>query len=92
MFPKLINRHFKVIVCNDHTESHIVVSIYHNNARYGVPLFLFLEFVPITVFYLIVLVFQISVTSAPMPCFIISSQFIIATFDLFIMQDRQRPS
>ena len=26
-----------------------------------------------------------------MPCFIISSQFIIATFDLFIMQDRQRP-
>ena len=61
------------------------------NAWYGVPLFLFLEFVPITVFYLIVLVFQISVTSAPMPCFIISSQFIIATFDLFIMQDRQRP-
>ena len=61
------------------------------NAWYGVPLFLFLEFVPITVFYLIVLIFQISVTSAPMPCFIISSQFIIATFDLFIMQDRQRP-
>ena len=61
------------------------------DAWHGVPLFLFLEFVPITVFYLIVLVFQISVTSAPMPCFIISSQFIITTFDLFIMQDRQRP-
>ena len=60
------------------------------NTWYGVPLFLFLEFVPITVFYLIVLVFQISVTSAPMPCFIISSQFIIATFDSFMMQDEQR--
>ena len=60
------------------------------NTWYGVPLFLFLEIVPITVFYLIVLVFQISVTSAPMPCFIISSQFIIATFDSFMMQDDQR--
>ena len=60
------------------------------NTWYGVPLFLFLEFVPITVFYLIVLVFQISVTSAPMPCFIISSQFIIATFDSFMMQNEQR--
>ena len=40
-------------------------------AWYGVPLFLFLEFVPITVFYLIILVFQIS---APMPCFIMYAQ------------------
>ena len=31
---------------------------------YGVPLYLFLEFVPITIFYLAVLVFQISVTSS----------------------------
>ena len=56
------------------------------DAWYGVPLFLFLEFIQITVFYLIVLVFQISITSAPMPCFIISSQFIIATFDSYMMQ------
>ena len=60
------------------------------DAWYGVPVFLFLEFIPITVFYLIVLVFQISVTSAPMPCFIISSQFIIATFDSFMILDKQR--
>ena len=38
------------------------------DAWYGVPLFLFLEFVPITIFYIICLAIQISVTSAPMPC------------------------
>ena len=48
---------------------------------YGVPLFLFLEFVPITVFYIICLTFQISVTSAPMPCFIMYAQIIVVTFD-----------
>ena len=47
-------------------------------ALYGVPLFLFLKFVPITVFYIIFLAFQISVTSAPMPCFIMYAQ---VTFD-----------
>ena len=46
------------------------------DALYGVPLFLFLEFVPITVFYIICLAFQISVTSAPMPCFIMYAQII----------------
>ena len=54
------------------------------DAWYGVPLFLFLEFVPITIFYLIILVFQVSVTSAPMPCFITYAQFIVATFYLSI--------
>ena len=44
---------------------------------YSVPLFLLLEFGPITIFYLIILVFQISVTSAPVPCFIMYAQFII---------------
>ena len=52
------------------------------DAWYGVPLFLFLEFFPITLFYLIILVFQISVTSAPMPCFIMYAQFIITAFKL----------
>ena len=49
-------------------------------AWYGVPFFLFLEFVPITVFYIICLTFQISITSAPMPCFIMYAQIIVATF------------
>ena len=51
------------------------------DAWYGVPLFLLLEFAPITVFYFICLVFQISVTTAPMPCFIMYAQLIVVTFD-----------
>ena len=48
---------------------------------YGVPLFLFLEFVPITAFYITCLVFQISVTTAPMPCFIMYAQLVVIAFD-----------
>ena len=47
------------------------------DAWYGVPLFLVVKFVPITLFYLIILVFQISVTSAPMPCFVMYAQGIV---------------
>ena len=47
------------------------------NVWYGVPLFLVVEFVPITLFYLIILVFQISVTSAPMPCFVMYAQGVV---------------
>ena len=50
------------------------------NAWYGVPLFLFLEFVPITVFYLIILLFRISLTSAPMTSFVLFCQLSILTF------------
>ena len=49
---------------------------------YGMPLFLFLEFVPITVFYLIILVFHISITPAPMPCFIMYAQIITTMLNL----------
>ena len=48
---------------------------------YGVPLILLLEFAPITALYLVILVLQISITSAPLPCFIMYAQFIIITFD-----------
>ena len=51
------------------------------DAWYGVPLFLLLEFVPITALYLIVLTFQISIKSPPMPCFIMYSQLIVIAFD-----------
>ena len=47
---------------------------------YGVPLYLFLEFVPITVFYLVILIFQISVTTAPMTCYVVYSQLIVYIF------------
>ena len=48
---------------------------------YSVPLFLLLEFVPVTVSYLLILSFQISITSPPMPCFIMFAQFFIYITD-----------
>ena len=47
------------------------------NAWYGVPLYLFLEFFPITAFYIIILIFQINITSAPMTCYIMYSQLVV---------------
>ena len=55
---------------------------------YGVPLFLIIEFVPITIFYLIIVVFQISVTSPPMPCLIICTQFIACYFGRLSFLDK----
>ena len=43
---------------------------------YGIPLFLFLEFVPITVFYVLILAYRINITSAPMTSFVMLSQLI----------------
>ena len=48
---------------------------------YRLLLFLLYEFVPITVLYLTVLVFQMTVTSPPMPCFIMFAQFVVIAFD-----------
>ena len=47
------------------------------DAWYGVPLYLMVEFVPITLFYLIILVFKFNLTSAPMTLFILYNQFIM---------------
>ena len=52
------------------------------DAWYGVPLFLFLEFVPITVLYFIVLVFQFKLTPAPMSCFIMYAQVVVTGLNL----------
>ena len=49
------------------------------DAWYRVPLFLVLLFAPITAFYLFILIFQISMTSPPMPCFIMYAQVIVIT-------------
>ena len=51
------------------------------DAWYYVPCFLLLAFAPITVLYLIVLVFKVSVTSAPMPCFIMCAQIAVLAVD-----------
>ena len=47
------------------------------NAWYGVPLYLFLELVPVTILYVIILVFKISLTSAPLTSFILFSQLAV---------------
>ena len=43
---------------------------------YAIPLYLCLEFVPVTIFYLVIVVFQFNITSAPMTCYIMTSQLI----------------
>ena len=52
----------------------------HNCVWYGIPLYLFVEFVPVTVFYVIVILFQINLTSAPFTAFVLYSQFAISGF------------
>ena len=47
------------------------------NAWYRVPLFLIIELLPITLLYLFALVFQISVTTPPIPCFTMYAQFVV---------------
>ena len=56
-------------------------------AWYGVPLYLLLEFVPITLFYILVLVCQISVTSSPLTYCIFYSQVVVYAFSDCSMMD-----
>ena len=49
-------------------------------AWYGIPLYLFLEFIPLTAFYVIILLFRVNVTSAPMVAFVIFGQVIVSNF------------
>ena len=48
-----------------------------SSAWYGIPFYLLLEFVPVTVFYLIILFFQIGFTSAPFTAFALYSQIAV---------------
>ena len=43
-------------------------------------LYVSLNFIPLTLFYLLILVFQIRLTSAPMTCFIMCSQLVVLGF------------
>ena len=56
-------------------------------AWYGVPLFLFLELFPLTVLYLIILLFQINITSGSITCFIFYSQLSVIACDLVFGED-----
>ena len=44
---------------------------------YGIPLYLALEIIPVTIFYLVILIFRINITSAPMTSYIMYSQLVI---------------
>ena len=46
------------------------------DAWYGIPLYLAVELIPITLFYLIILIFKIHLTSAPMVLYIFYSQLV----------------
>ena len=50
-------------------------------AWYGMPLYLFLELCPVTIFYLILLIFQINITSAPITSYIMYSQILVIATD-----------
>ena len=43
---------------------------------YGIPLYIFLEFVPVMIFYLLILIFEINITYAPLTCYILFSQLV----------------
>ena len=46
---------------------------------YGIPLYVLIEVIPITVLYLIILIFRINLTSSPMTCFILYSHLVMNT-------------
>ena len=54
---------------------------------YGVLLFIFLELFPITIFYFIILIFQINITSGSITCYIMYSQLLIIGYDRIIAGD-----
>ena len=54
---------------------------------YGIPLYLFLELFPVTIFYLIFLIFQINITTAPMTSYIMYSQLVIIVYDRLFSGD-----
>ena len=47
---------------------------------YYLMLYLSLNFIPLTAFYLLILVLQVQLTSAPMTCFIMYSQLMVLAF------------
>ena len=74
----------KGILCEDCIEGFSVsmTSLGHKcsnctDAWYGIPIYLAIELVPVTAFYLLILVFQIHLTSSPMTSFIFYSQTVM---------------
>ena len=51
---------------------------------YRVPLYIALLFAPITVFYFFILIFQVKMTSPPIPCFIMYAQVVVIEVSYFL--------
>ena len=60
-----------------------------SNAWYGIPLYLLLELVPVMIFYLIALIFQVNITSAPMTSFVFYSHVILFSLNCNIVNQDQ---
>ena len=54
------------------------------NVWYGVPLYLLVELVPVSAFYLIILLFQINLTSAPMISFILHCNLVVTVINFIL--------
>ena len=48
--------------------------------HWGMMLYLAIVFLPLTLLYLLILIFQIRMTSAPIPCFVMYSQLVVIAF------------
>ena len=55
------------------------------NSWYGVLLYLLMEFLPVTLLYLVILIFQIDLVTPPIPCFIMYSQLVYSGFNYYAM-------
>ena len=80
--------HRKGLVCSECADGFgpSLTSYWHRcanctNVWYGVPVALLIEFIPVTVLYLIVVLFQIRLTAPPMPCFIMFAQIFHIGFE-----------
>ena len=83
--------HRKGPLCSDCEEGYgLTLSYTCSNCSgiwYGIPLYLVVELVPVTILYFALLAFQINLTSAPITCFILYSQII--SFE--VQYDRRHP-
>ena len=52
----------------------------------GILMYLLVEFLPITLLYLVILIFQIDLVTPPVPCFIMYSQLVYSGFHYYAME------
>ena len=49
----------------------------HFSLTYGIPLYVLIEVIPITILYLIILILRVNITTSPMTCFILYSHSVM---------------